>query len=103
MAYSNSADLDRLLRRKELADALNQRGFPTSATTLATKVTRGGGPPYRLYGRVPLYCLADAIAWAEARLSPPLHSSAEADLRRTSPAGSGIAINRIRASGVVEG
>ena len=52
---------DTRLRRKEAADALRAAGFPVSDKTLATKATRGGGPPYALFGRVPLTC--GPIAW----------------------------------------
>jgi hypothetical protein len=41
---------DTLLRRKATAEALTAAGFPTAEKTLATKATRGGGPPYRKYG-----------------------------------------------------
>lgn len=34
-----------LLRRKATAEALSAMGFPMSEKTLATKATRGGGPP----------------------------------------------------------
>ena len=59
------------LRRKALAEALTEAGFPTSGSTLATMVTRGGGPPFQCYGRIPLYRWADALEWAERRLSAP--------------------------------
>lgn len=72
-------DPDRLLRRQELADALTEEGFPTSKATLASMAVRGGGPPYQKWGRVPLYRWGDALAWAESRLSPPRHTSSEAD------------------------
>jgi len=70
---------DDLLRRHALAQALTEAGFPTAATTLATKATRGGGPPFRLYGRIPLYRWEDALAWAESRLSAPRQSTSEGD------------------------
>ena len=73
---------DTKLRRKETADALAAAGFPVTASTLATKVTRGGGPPYTLFGRVPLYRWADALAWAESKLTAPQRNSAEADHRK---------------------
>jgi hypothetical protein len=41
--------------------------------------TRGGGPPYRLFGPRVLYRWIDALNWAESRLSMPRRSSAEAD------------------------
>ena len=68
-----------MLRRREIAEALRARGFPVSDKTLATKATRGGGPPFRSFGRIPLYHLGDALAWAEGRLSPPRRSTSEPD------------------------
>ncbi len=70
---------DARLRRKQTADALTALGFPCSDKTLATKATRGGGPPYRLFGRIPLYRWGDAVAWAEGKLTAPRHSTSEAD------------------------
>ena len=72
---------DALLRRAELAAALTAYGFPTAPATLATMATRGGGPPFRLFGRIPLYRWGDALTWAEGRLSAPRRSTAEADHR----------------------
>jgi hypothetical protein len=74
-------DFDDLLRRHALAQALTEAGFPTAPATLATKATRGGGPPFRLYGRIPLYRWGDALAWAESRLSAPRQSTSEGDAR----------------------
>jgi hypothetical protein len=71
-----------LLRRKETAEGLTAHGFPVAATTLATQATRGGGPPYQLFGRIPLYRWGDALAWAQSRLTPPQHSTSETDCRR---------------------
>lgn len=59
---------DALLKREETAKALTARGYPVAATTLASKVSRGGGPPYVLFGRVALYKWSDALKWAEERL-----------------------------------
>jgi hypothetical protein len=75
-------DPDALLRRAQTADALTAAGYPTATATLATKATRGGGPPFRHYGRIPVYRWGDALAWAEGRLSRPVRSTAEADLVR---------------------
>jgi hypothetical protein len=73
------SDPEIMLRRRDTAAALNEAGFPITEATLATKATRGGGPPYRLFGRVPLYRWGDALQWAESRLSPPMRSTSEAD------------------------
>jgi hypothetical protein len=77
---------DALLRRKATAEALTASGYPVSEKTLATKATRGGGPPYRTFGRTVLYRWGEALAWAESRLSPPRCSSSEADVQSLSDA-----------------
>lgn len=70
---------DALLTRRPLAAALTAKGYPVSPATLATKATRGGGPPYRLFGRKPLYRWSDALVWAQSRLSDPVRSTSEGD------------------------
>lgn len=70
----------KLLRRGPTAAALTAAGYPTSPLTLSTMATRGGGPPFRKFGQAVLYDWDDALAWAEARLSPPVRSTSE--LRR---------------------
>jgi hypothetical protein len=63
-------DLDARLTRVETAAALTRAGFPTTALTLADKASRGGGPPFSIYGRSSVYVWRDVIAWAESRLTP---------------------------------
>jgi hypothetical protein len=77
-------DPNTLLSRDRTAEALTAFGFPTRSTTLATKATRGGGPPYRLFGARALYRWGDALAWAESRLSAPRSSTSEADSKSRS-------------------
>ena len=72
-----------LLRREDCAKALTRAGFRTSPKTLASKATRGGGPPYHKFGRTVLYRWSEVQAWAEARLSPPIISSSEVDATRS--------------------
>ncbi len=74
-----SLDPEVRLQRTQLAEPLTKGGFSTAASTLATKATRVGGPPYRPYGRPKLYRWGDAVAWAESRLSPPRSSTTELD------------------------
>jgi hypothetical protein len=70
-------DPDALLGRKETAAALTEAGFPVASETLTTKASRGGGPPYQLFGPRALYRWSDALDWARARLSAPRRSAAE--------------------------
>jgi hypothetical protein len=53
-------DADALLTRAKTADALSEVGFPISEAPLATKATRGGGPPYQRFGSRALYRWGDA-------------------------------------------
>jgi hypothetical protein len=73
---------DTLLRRKEVSAALTAMGFPIAGPTLATRATRGGGPPYRKFGRVPLYRWGDCLSWAQGQLTAPRATTSEADTQR---------------------
>jgi hypothetical protein len=70
---------DARLTRAAVAKALTEFGLPTAKGTLATMASRGGGPPFRKYGRMPIYAWGTTLAWAEARLSAPRCSTSEAD------------------------
>ena len=71
--------LDALLTRGRTAEALTEAGFPVKAKTLATKATRGGGPPFSKFGLRVLYRWDDALTWARERLTPPRCSTSEQD------------------------
>ena len=73
---------DQLLTRAELAAALTELGFPTSPATLATRATRGGGPPFQKYGPRSLYRWANGLEWAKSRLSGPITSTSDIDAER---------------------
>jgi hypothetical protein len=73
------ADPNALLTRKATAASLIASGYPVAAGTLATMAVRGGGPPYHRFGPRVLYRWGDCLAWAEARLSPAMRSTSEAD------------------------
>jgi hypothetical protein len=68
-----------LLTRDAVAAALTAAGFPIKYATLQTKVTRGGGPPFRRFGARTLYRWGDALQWAQSRLSAPVTSTSELD------------------------
>jgi hypothetical protein len=70
-------DSNARLTRDALAKALTAKGYPVKPATLATKATRGGGPPYQLFGARPLYKWSTALSWAESRLSEPRSNSSE--------------------------
>ena len=71
---------DVLLTRQRVAEALTAAGYPISHRTLATKATRGGGPPYSLFSGRALYRWGDALEWAESLTTAPRRSTSEADV-----------------------
>ncbi len=73
------------LRRKAVAEASTANGFPIKAKTLATMASRGGGPPFQLWGRIPLYTWGPYLDWAKGRLSEPRSSTSEADAETGRP------------------
>ncbi|MGO9432559.1 hypothetical protein [Rhodoblastus sp.] len=76
---------DARLTRQELAKALTEAGYPISHSTLASMATRGGGPLFQHWGSKPIYAWAEAVAWAEARISRPVTTTAEAGRYRPQP------------------
>ena len=70
------------LTREAAARALTEAGYPTRGSTLATKVSRGGGPLYQLYSGRAIYRWSDLLAWAESRVTEPQCNSSEGDARR---------------------
>lgn len=70
---------DALLTRERTADALTAAGYPVATKTLATKATRGGGPPYSLFSGRALYRWGDALDWARSLTTPPRRSTSEGD------------------------
>ena len=73
---------DTLLTRDRAAQALTSAGYPIAPKTLATKATRGGGPPYSLFSGRALYRWGDALDWAKTMTSAPRCSTSEGDARR---------------------
>lgn len=70
-------DPDALLTREAVAKALTDTGYPTEPATLKTKASRGGGPPYSVYGGRALYRWADAIRWAREQAGSPCRTASE--------------------------
>ena len=67
-----------LLDRKAAAEFLTRHGYRMSPATLAKYACLGGSPPYRLFGRKPLYSPADFLSWAQSRTSPPRLNTSQA-------------------------
>ncbi|HZR89950.1 MAG TPA: hypothetical protein VFB02_24360 [Bradyrhizobium sp.] len=66
------------LRRKEASTYLRDKfGLKREPSTLAKLAVIGGGPPFRLLNRVPLYTPADLDQWVASRLGPRMHSTSD--------------------------
>jgi hypothetical protein len=63
-----SLNPDTRLTRDEAAAALTAHGYRTSSKTLATKASRGGGPPFRHWGPRVFYVWGELLPWAEAQM-----------------------------------
>jgi hypothetical protein len=79
-------DRDDLLTRDETAVALTAAGYPIRSATLGTKATRGGGPPFSLFGTRSLYRWGEALDWAEGRGAATRRDRALADCDTLKPA-----------------
>jgi hypothetical protein len=72
---------DAKLGRKETAEALSQFGYPIAEATLASMASRGGGPLFSKFGSRVVYRWSDALSWAETRLSRPVSTTSELNVR----------------------
>jgi hypothetical protein len=70
---------DTKLARRQAAKALTCCGIPLSEKTLSTKASRGGGPPYQLFGKIALYTWGTLVAWALDEMGKPARSASASD------------------------
>jgi hypothetical protein len=77
---------DTLLTRPQTAKALTDCGVPTAEKTLSTKASRGGGPPYRLYGKIAIYTWGDVVAWVREIMGESASNATERHARDGTPA-----------------
>jgi hypothetical protein len=89
MKLNNDLPFEAKLSRAQLAHALTDVGFPTTHKTLATKASRGGGPPFQKWGARVIYTWGPSLQWAMDLLSEPVGSTSEAP--KSSVGGAGTA------------
>lgn len=65
--------------RREAARLLQSHGLRTTAASLATMATRGGGPRYFKVGKLCMYPLSDLEAWVAQRTTGLLDSTSTKD------------------------
>jgi hypothetical protein len=65
-------------RRGAAAYVRDSHDVPCTEATLATLASRGGGPPFFLFGRIPIYPEEGLDEWVKARLGEPVRSTSEA-------------------------
>ncbi len=63
--------------RAEAARFLTENGYAISPATMAKQAVAGTGCPYRIWNGRAIYDTHDLLQWAQARLGPLLHSTAE--------------------------
>ena len=75
----DAAKLQPHLRRVQAAKYVEDTyGIPCSPKTLAKYACIGGGPPFRLAGRFPLYPISGLDEWAKSKIGPLVRSTSEA-------------------------
>jgi hypothetical protein len=75
---SKWAGAERHFRRAAAAKYVaDTYGIPCSPKTLAKLACVGGGPPFRLAGRFPLYPVSGLDAWAQSKIGPLVRSTSE--------------------------
>jgi hypothetical protein len=80
-----SIDPRAFFTRYQLPGTLEACGVPMSYDTLATKATRGGGPPFRIFGKSAVYQWADVVAWVLETMGEPARTTSEHRARMASP------------------
>lgn len=66
------------LRRDEVSQYLDIiHGITLAPSTLASMATRGGGPPFNLMNRTPLYPRDALDCWALEKLGPLRYSTSD--------------------------
>lgn len=75
-------DKGRKYNREEAARFLRANGLRTTAASLATMATRGGGPPYFKIGKHCFYWQLDLEIWMEQRCSDLLDSTSTTQGKR---------------------
>lgn len=78
MNYESHQVVRPLLRRRAAATYLRDKwGVPMACKTLTKLAATGGGPPFRMMGRFPLYEIPALDSWVMAKLSKPASSTSE--------------------------
>jgi hypothetical protein len=74
--------LEAKLDRPQSAAALTAHGYKTTASTLATLASRGGGPPFSKFRSHVVYRWGDLLEWAESKLTRTVRTTSEFDASR---------------------
>ena len=73
---SSPCNSSQLLTTRQVSEELERRGISRSVSTLEKLRCRGGGPPFRRFGRDVRYPKSCLESWIEAMLSAPMRSTA---------------------------
>ena len=67
----------RYLDQDQASKYLEDKGLRIAPKTLGKLRVTGGGPPYRKFGRKPIYDRPDLDAWVDRKLGAPRRSTSE--------------------------
>lgn len=77
LVLARDLDPDTMLSDLQAAEALGETGLRVAATTLQTKRSRGGGPPFVKFGVHVRYRWGSLLAWARSQLTPEVENTAQ--------------------------
>jgi hypothetical protein len=77
LVSARELDPDTMLSDLQAAEALGETGLRVAATTLQTKRSRGGGPPFVKFGVHVRYRWGSLLAWARSQLTPEVENTAQ--------------------------
>jgi hypothetical protein len=78
LVSARELDPDTMLSDIQASEALAEKpGLRIAATTLQTKRSRGGGPPYQKFGPHVRYKWGSLLAWAQSQLTPEVDNTAQ--------------------------
>jgi hypothetical protein len=71
------SDTRRYLDQDQASEYLAKKGLRIAPKTLGKLRVTGGGPPFRKFGRKPIYDPPDLDAWVDQKLGAPRRSTSE--------------------------
>jgi hypothetical protein len=81
LQQETTGDPRKYRRREAAAYIRGKHNVPCTEATLATLASRGGGPSFYLFGRIPIYTDQGLDSWVKERMGEPVRSTSESRAR----------------------